>query len=35
VTFDPTAKGARVGTLIVTDNVSGGQSTVALSGTGH
>jgi hypothetical protein len=35
VTFDPTAKGARTGTLIVTDNVAAGQSTVALTGTGH
>ena len=35
VTFAPTVKGARSGTLVVTDNVSGGQSTVALSGTGH
>ncbi len=35
VTFDPTVKGARTGTLIVTDNVAGGQSTVALTGTGH
>ncbi len=35
VTFDPTVKGARTGTLIVTDNVASGQSTVALTGTGH
>ncbi len=35
VTFDPTVKGARTGTLIITDNVAAGQSTVALSGTGH
>jgi hypothetical protein len=35
VTFAPTVKGARTGTLIVTDNVAGGQSTAALSGTGH
>ncbi|MFZ3266287.1 MAG: choice-of-anchor D domain-containing protein [Terriglobales bacterium] len=35
VTFDPTVKGARTGTLIVTDNVAAGQSTVALTGTGH
>lgn len=35
VTFDPAAKGARTGTLIVTDNVAAGQSTVALTGTGH
>ena len=35
VTFDPTAKGTRTGTLIVTDNVAAGQSTVALTGTGH
>ena len=35
VTFSPGAKGARSGTLIVTDNVSGGQSTAALAGTGH
>ena len=35
VTFDPTVKGARTGTLIFTDNVASGQSTVALTGTGH
>ncbi len=35
VTFDPAAKGARTGTLIVTDNVAAGQSTVTLTGTGH
>ncbi len=35
VTFDPTLKGARTGTLIVTDNVAARQSTVALTGTGH
>jgi hypothetical protein len=35
VTFAPTVKGARTGTLTVTDNVSGGKSTVALTGTGH
>ena len=35
VTFDPTVKGARTGTLIITDNVAAGQSTVALTGTGH
>ncbi len=35
VTFTPTVKGARTGTLTVTDNVAGGQSSVALSGTGH
>ena len=35
VTFDPTVKGARTGTLIVTDNVAAGKSTVALTGTGH
>ncbi len=35
VTFDPTVKGARSGTLIVTDNVAAGKSTVALTGTGH
>ena len=35
VTFDPAVKGARVGTLIVSDNVASGQSTVALTGTGH
>jgi hypothetical protein len=35
VTFAPTSKGARTGTLTVTDNVAGGQSTVALTGTGH
>ncbi len=34
VTFDPTAKKARTGTLIVADNVAAGQSTVALTGTG-
>jgi hypothetical protein len=35
VTFAPTSKGARTGTLTVMDNVAGGQSTVALTGTGH
>ncbi len=35
VTFDPTVKGARTGTLIVSDNVASGESTVALAGTGH
>jgi hypothetical protein len=35
VTFTPSVKGARAGTLIVTDNVAAGQSTVALTGTGH
>jgi hypothetical protein len=35
VTFDPAAKGARSGMLIFTDNVAKGQSTVALTGTGH
>ena len=35
VTFAPTVKGARKGTLTVTDNASGGTSTVALTGTGH
>ncbi len=35
VTFDPSVKGARTGTLIVTDNVASGESTVALTGTGH
>lgn len=35
VTFDPAVKRARSGTLIVTDNAAGGQSTVALTGTGH
>jgi hypothetical protein len=35
VTFAPTAKGARTGTLTVTDNVAAGQSTVALTATGH
>jgi hypothetical protein len=35
VTFTPSVKGARTGTVIVTDNVAGGQSTVALTGTGH
>jgi hypothetical protein len=35
VTFTPSVKGARTGTLIVTDNVAAGQSTVALTGTGH
>jgi hypothetical protein len=28
-------KGAWSGTLVVTDNVAGGSSSVALSGTGH
>ena len=35
VTFTPSVKGARTGTLIVTDNVAARQSTVALTGTGH
>jgi hypothetical protein len=35
VTFAPTVKGARTGTLTVTDNVAAGKSTVALSGTGQ
>jgi hypothetical protein len=35
VTFSPTAKGARTGALTVSDNMAAGQSTVALSGTGH
>ena len=35
VTFAPTVKGARTGTLTVTDNVAAGKSTVALTGTGH
>jgi len=35
VTFAPTVTGARTGTLIVTDNVAGGLSTVPLTGTGH
>ena len=35
VTFDPMVKGARTGALFVTDNVAAGQSTVALTGTGH
>ena len=35
VTFAPTVKGARTGTLTITDNVQGGQSTVALTGTGQ
>jgi hypothetical protein len=35
VTFAPSVKGARTATLTVTDNVTAGQSTVALSGTGH
>jgi hypothetical protein len=35
VTFSPTVKGAWSGTLVVTDNVAGGSSSVALSGTGH
>ena len=34
VTFAPTVKGARTGTLTVTDNVAAGKSTVALTGTG-
>jgi hypothetical protein len=34
VTFAPTAKGARTGTLSVTDNASGSPQTVSLSGTG-
>ncbi len=35
VTFAPAAKGARTGTLTVTDNVAAGQSPVALTATGH
>ena len=35
VTFAPTVKGSRSGTLTVTDNVAAGQSTVALTGTAH
>ena len=35
MTFTPAVKGARTGTLTVTDNVAAGQSTVALTGTGH
>ncbi len=35
VTFDPAVKGVRSGMLIVADNVAAGQSTVALTGTGH
>jgi hypothetical protein len=35
VTFAPVAKGARTGTLTVTDNVAAGQSTVALTAAGH
>jgi len=35
VTFAPTVTGARTGTLIVTDNVAGGLSTIPLTGTGH
>jgi hypothetical protein len=34
VTFVPTATGARTGTLTLYGNVSGGQATVSLSGTG-
>jgi hypothetical protein len=35
VTFTPAKKGSRSATLVVTDNVAAGQSTVALTGTGH
>ncbi|MFZ3263744.1 MAG: choice-of-anchor D domain-containing protein [Terriglobales bacterium] len=35
VTFAPTVKGARTGTLTITDNVAAGQSTVSLTGTGR
>jgi hypothetical protein len=35
VTFHPSKKNARSATLTVTDNVSGGTSTVALTGTGR
>jgi hypothetical protein len=35
VTFAPTVKSARTGTLTVNDNVAAGKSTVALTGTGH
>jgi hypothetical protein len=35
VTFAPTVKGARTGTLTVTDNVQAGKSTLGISGTGH
>jgi hypothetical protein len=34
VTFTPGASGARLATLTVTDNASGGSQTIALSGTG-
>jgi len=35
VTFSPTAKGAVGGTLVVTDNVTGGKSSIPITGTGH
>ena len=35
VSFAPTVKGARTGTLTITDNVAAGQSTVPLTGTGR
>lgn len=35
VTFAPTVKGARTGTLTITDNVAAGKSTVAITGTGQ
>ena len=35
VTFTPAKKGARSATLVVTDNVAAGSSTVAITGTGH
>ncbi len=35
VTFTPAEKGSRSATLVITDNVAAGQSTVALTGTGH
>ena len=35
VTFAPTAKGARAGSLAVTDNVAAGKSAIPISGTGH
>ena len=34
VTFDPSASGTRTGTLTVAGNITGGQETVSLSGTG-
>jgi hypothetical protein len=34
VTFAPTTKGARAGSLVITDNVTAGKSSIPISGTG-